>query len=688
MNPILPKIENKQLQIGNRAVSLLSGEVHYWRLDPHQWRTILERVKEMGIRLVATYICWDFHELAPGKFDFTGQTDPRRNLVGFIELLTELEFDIVLRPGPYIYAEWNNNGVPERVAHYHRLDPSFLKESEVYLSAVIKTIEPFFSTRGGRVVLLQAENEIDLWPSLFAEKIGIGKTQSVFTDFIREQFASIENYNNIHQTKVSNLEDIRPVCVDVPDRPAQLAAYLDYQRFKHWFTNKVASWAVGTYRKLGVDLPIYLNGYDGLGIQNWVDFGQIADFYGLDTYPTNEFSKWTDEFRFILEKGRYSRATSKLPYLAEYESGIWHGWHYDTQSLTPNHYRLAAISALLGGFTGWNWYMLVNRDNWYMSPINEWGRTRPELFEVFKQIVSLYKKIDPASLEHVCHVVVTGDPIQRAVVKTSEKFMKAIFAAGIDYQFFDLETGECKEPVIFYSGREWLGKESQQKLQNYVSNGGHLVFFGVVPGMDDRLQPTQFFPLPTVTGLLPKFNKLEIQIDDQTIKTELPWMEWFEKVDGQPITAKRLHPEGITAEELVYQHSLEVGQSYVIGYTLHQGAGKITYVGADPTPDLIMGCLKSFRVHIPVQADNSQWSTALYKKGSDYFLFVTNPTESDGATLIEITEGFEERSEWQIQDLVKESSFVRHSQEGKLSFAASLNRKDATVFQLCRIDRV
>jgi len=90
--------------------------------------------------------------------------------------------------------------------------------------------------------------------------------------------------------------------VDVPDRPDQFPAYLDYLRFKHWYTDRVATWAVETYRKLGVDIPIYLNGYDGLGVQNWVHFDQIADFYGLDTYPTNEFARWPDEFRFLLEK--------------------------------------------------------------------------------------------------------------------------------------------------------------------------------------------------------------------------------------------------------------------------------------------------------------------------------------------------------------------------------------------------
>jgi hypothetical protein len=681
------KVENKKLNLGNRSISMLSGEVHYWRLDPHQWRPVLERVRELGIRLVASYICWDFHETSPGEFDFTGRTDPRRNLVGFIELLTEMGFDIVLRPGPYIYAEWKNNGVPDRVAHLHRLDPLFLTESSKYMQAVVEVIQPYFHTRGGKVVLLQADNEIDLWQALFTEKIGIGKARGSFTDFIHQEYSTADDYNLIHHTHFADLDQIRPVCMDVPDRPELFSQYLVYLRFKHWYTDAVAKWAVETYRQLGVDIPIYLNGYDGLGVQNWVHFGKIGDLYGLDTYPTNELTRWPDEFRFLLEKGRYSRAISKLPYLAEFESGIWHGWHYDTLALTPNHYRFTSLSALLAGFAGWNWYMLVNRDNWYMAPINEWGRTRPELFEVFKQIVEIYERVAPPTLEHLSRLFVSADPTQRAVVKTNEKFMKALFSTRIDFEFFDLEVGECSQPLVFYSGREWLGAESQKKLLQYVNSGGHLVFFGVVPTLDDTFQPTHFFKKPEPSGLLPKINTFEVTIAGHTFKAEMPWMEWFSQVEGSPITVIRVPPEGITAEELLLQHSLEVGQSYVIGYSINQGAGKITYIGADPSPELIGGVLKSAGIEPPVHASNPEWASALYRRDGKYYLFIVNPTDQNGTAVFELTADFGANTAWKIENLVSKTSEIVTSLDDKLSLSTNLSRKDALVLQITRLDQ-
>src|SRR5437762_13741484 len=96
-------IAERKIRVGDTSIPLISGEVHYWRLDPQSWRGILRRVKEMGINTVATYVCWEFHEIEPGHFDFHGETDPRRDLVGFLDLLTEEGFWIIFRPGPYIY---------------------------------------------------------------------------------------------------------------------------------------------------------------------------------------------------------------------------------------------------------------------------------------------------------------------------------------------------------------------------------------------------------------------------------------------------------------------------------------------------------------------------------------------------------------------------------------------------------
>src|SRR5690606_14745601 len=118
-------IENRKVRLsgapsGDLELPLLSGEIHYWRLDPANWCAALQRTREMGLDIVATYVCWDYHELQPGHYDFSGESDPRRDLLGFLALCAQEDFWVIIRPGPYIYSEWRNNGAPDYAARYHR----------------------------------------------------------------------------------------------------------------------------------------------------------------------------------------------------------------------------------------------------------------------------------------------------------------------------------------------------------------------------------------------------------------------------------------------------------------------------------------------------------------------------------------------------------------------------------------
>ena len=90
----MPKvtIKKNQVWVGKKNIPLLSGEVHYWRLNPRSWKDILLRVREMGLKVVSSYVAWDYHEYKRGHFDFTGKTDETRNLRAFLELTRKLGF--------------------------------------------------------------------------------------------------------------------------------------------------------------------------------------------------------------------------------------------------------------------------------------------------------------------------------------------------------------------------------------------------------------------------------------------------------------------------------------------------------------------------------------------------------------------------------------------------------------------
>ncbi|HEY2554699.1 MAG TPA: amino acid permease, partial [Candidatus Cybelea sp.] len=84
----------------------------YERIPRDQWPATLAAYKQLGINTIDLYLIWNWHEPEQGARDFTGSTDPRRDLLGLLKLTHELGFKLILRPGPVIRNEWRNGGYP------------------------------------------------------------------------------------------------------------------------------------------------------------------------------------------------------------------------------------------------------------------------------------------------------------------------------------------------------------------------------------------------------------------------------------------------------------------------------------------------------------------------------------------------------------------------------------------------
>ena len=84
----------------------------YERIPRSQWLPALQTYRIMGINTIDLYVIWNWHEPSDGVRDFTGKTNPRRDLLGLLQLAHQLGFKVVLRPGPVIRNEWRNGGYP------------------------------------------------------------------------------------------------------------------------------------------------------------------------------------------------------------------------------------------------------------------------------------------------------------------------------------------------------------------------------------------------------------------------------------------------------------------------------------------------------------------------------------------------------------------------------------------------
>jgi hypothetical protein len=674
------RIADKKVWVDDVSIPLLSGEVHYWRLDPANWQPVLRQAREMGLQVIATYVCWDFHEIEPGRYDFRGETDLRRNMLSFLELLTTEEFWILLRPGPYIYSEWRNNGVPDDAARLHRLAPAFQERARPYMQAVVDVTQSYLATRGGRIILWQADNEIDPWAPWYTEQLGLGQKPGTFHDFLLQRYGNLESLNAAWGTTYDSMDDVRAVSEMFPNRPDLMRRYLDFVRFQHWYVIRVADWAVKVYRDLGVDVPIYLNAYSGVAIQPWAELESLADLAGPDIYPSRELALRSEEHRKFMEAVRYTRTYSRLPYIPEFEAGIWHDWLPDVGVLLPNHYRMICISALLAGAAGWNWYMLVNRDNWYQCPINEWGRTRPDLFKAFQQITALFHTVDPASLVKQTHTAVTFNTLQRGTERPGQELLQALYEADIDYEFYYVDREKCDQSLLLYAGGNWLSASTQEHLKDYVEAGGHLICVGTYPHLDDNLRPLNLLDVREPPGIISGSpGGLWLEVLGRRLKSA--WASNCAETPGVPIFATRLAPGGQTMEELSLQMSLQAGTQYTIGYTEQRGQGRLTVIGLAPSPELIRALYDHFDVNVPSRALTPQISTALYRRDQEFFLLAVNYGNEDKTAEVQLTADFAEIPCWRVRNLVDNQEWTLDLR-GSNRVTFSVPRKDGVILQL------
>ncbi|MEU3223075.1 beta-galactosidase [Streptomyces sp. NPDC006976] len=139
---------------------VLSGSLHYFRVHPEQWADRLERLAALGLNTVDTYVPWNFHERTPGAVRFEGWHDLGR----FIRLAQEQGLDVIVRPGPYICAEWDNGGLPAWLTgtpgmRLRTSYPPFLGAVSRWFDELIPRIAALQHCNGGPVVAVQIENE-------------------------------------------------------------------------------------------------------------------------------------------------------------------------------------------------------------------------------------------------------------------------------------------------------------------------------------------------------------------------------------------------------------------------------------------------------------------------------------------------------------------------------------------------
>ncbi|MGO4696435.1 beta-galactosidase family protein [Paenibacillus sp. 2TAB26] len=154
------RVQGNQFLYEDKPITILSGAIHYFRVIPGYWKDRLLKLKACGFNTVETYVAWNMHEPQEGKFCFTGMAD----IVAFIEIAAELELHVIVRPSPYICAEWEFGGMPawllaEDGMRLRCYDELFLSKVDAYYDVLLPMLKPLLCTNGGPIIAMQIENE-------------------------------------------------------------------------------------------------------------------------------------------------------------------------------------------------------------------------------------------------------------------------------------------------------------------------------------------------------------------------------------------------------------------------------------------------------------------------------------------------------------------------------------------------
>ena len=137
-----------------------AAEIHYPRIPRPYWEHRIKMCKALGMNTVCIYIFWNIHEQQEGVFNFEDNQD----IAEFCRVAQKNGMYVIVRPGPYVCAEWEMGGLPwwllkKKDIRLREQDPYFMERVKIFEEKVGEQLRPLTIANGGPIIMIQVENE-------------------------------------------------------------------------------------------------------------------------------------------------------------------------------------------------------------------------------------------------------------------------------------------------------------------------------------------------------------------------------------------------------------------------------------------------------------------------------------------------------------------------------------------------
>ncbi|XP_062861639.1 beta-galactosidase-1-like protein [Trichomycterus rosablanca] len=209
----------------------ISGSIHYSRVPRYYWRDRLLKLYMSGLNAIQVYVMWNYHEQEQGQYSFEGD----RDLDHFLHLANETGLLVILRPGPYVCAEWDMGGLPAWLLQNPKIilrsaDPDYMQAVSNWMAVLLTKIQPWLYQNGGNIISVQVENE---YGSYFACDYNYMRTlRLLFRSFLGEDVVLFTTDGNTDKELVCGTLEGLYTTIDFGTGTNITAAFQRQRRFE------------------------------------------------------------------------------------------------------------------------------------------------------------------------------------------------------------------------------------------------------------------------------------------------------------------------------------------------------------------------------------------------------------------------------------------------------------------------